>query len=68
MAIESVATMSEAAYLVEARDELELIDLYRALTPSQRTHWMAYARSLVNLAGESCVEGSSIAKGGMENG
>lgn len=38
--------LGEDAYLIEARDEKELIELYRLLTPAQREQWMAYGRFL----------------------
>lgn len=43
----SVAEMlGEDAYLIEVRDEKELIELYRLLTPQQREQWLAYGRFL----------------------
>src|SRR5690348_10594101 len=38
--------LGEEAYLIEVRDEKELIELYRLLTPAQREQWLAYGRFL----------------------
>lgn len=38
--------LGEDAYLIEVRDEKELIELYRLLTPAQRDQWLAYGRFL----------------------
>lgn len=38
--------LGEDAYLIEVRDEIELVELYRLLTPKQRTEWMAYGQFL----------------------
>ena len=38
--------LGEDAYLIEVRDEIELVELYRLLTPKQRTEWLAYGRFL----------------------
>ena len=38
--------LGEDAYLIEARDEKELIELFRLLTPAQRKQWLAYGRFL----------------------
>lgn len=38
--------LGEDAYLIEVRDEIELVDLYRLLTPAQREQWLAYGRFL----------------------
>jgi transcriptional regulator with XRE-family HTH domain len=38
--------LGEDAYLIEARDEIELVELFRLLTPKQRTEWLAYGRFL----------------------
>lgn len=38
--------LGDEAYLIEARDEVELVELYRLLTPPQRSKWLAYGRFL----------------------
>jgi len=38
--------LGEDAYLIEVRDEIELVELYRLLTPKQRAEWLAYGRFL----------------------
>lgn len=38
--------LGEDAYLIEVRDEKELIELYRLLTPEQQQQWLAYGRFL----------------------
>lgn len=38
--------LGEDAYLIEVRDEIELVELYRLLTPKQREEWLAYGRYL----------------------
>lgn len=40
--------LGEDAYLIEVRDEIELVELYRLLTPAQREQWLAYGRFLAN--------------------
>jgi len=42
--------LGEDAYLIEVRDEIELVELYRLLAPAQREQWLAYGRFL---AGEN---------------
>lgn len=50
----SVAEMlGEDAYLIEARDEKELIELFRLLTPAQREQWLAYGRFLAAKADDA---------------
>lgn len=39
--------LGEEAHLIEARDEIELIELWRLLTPEQRSQVSAIIRSLV---------------------
>jgi len=34
--------LGEDAYLIEVRDELQLVESYRLLTPQQRAEWLAY--------------------------
>lgn len=43
----SVAEMlGEEAYLIEAKTEIELIELFRLLTAEQREQWLAYGKFL----------------------
>jgi len=40
--------LGEDAYLIEVRDEIELVELYRLLTAKQRVEWLAYGRFLAS--------------------
>lgn len=48
MGVTVAEMLGEEAYLIEVRDEIELVELYRLLTPEQRVQWLAYGRFLAS--------------------
>jgi len=48
MGVPVAEMLGEDAYLIEVRDEIELVELYRPLTPAQREQWLAYGRFLAS--------------------